>query len=180
VFRLDIGDGIELRLFEERHAQALFSVTERNRSRLRQWLPWLDQTRSAADVQTFIRSALDQFASNLGFHAGIWVQGELAGAVGLHRIEWADRLTSIGYWVDAAQEGKGLITRSCRAVIDHAFKDLKLNRLEIRCATGNHRSRAVPERLAFHCEGVLRQAEWLYDHYVDLYLYSMLASDWRP
>ncbi|MEN1761147.1 GNAT family protein [Anoxynatronum sibiricum] len=54
-----------------------------------------------------------------------------------------------------------------------------LNRVEIRCATGNHKSRAIPQQLRFVAEGVLREAEWLYDHYVDHVVYAMLASEWK-
>ena len=53
-----------------------------------------------------------------------------------------------------------------------------LHRLEIRCAVENHRSSAVPRRLGFLEEGILREAEWLYDHWVDLRVFSMLAQDW--
>jgi ribosomal-protein-serine acetyltransferase len=51
-------------------------------------------------------------------------------------------------------------------------------RLEIRCATHNHTTRAIPERLGFRQEGIARRAEWLYDHFVDLVVYSMLAVEW--
>ena len=48
----------------------------------------------------------------------------------------------------------------------------------IHCAVGNRRSRAIPERLGFTQEGIARDAEWLYDHYVDLVTYSLLAPEW--
>jgi ribosomal-protein-serine acetyltransferase len=70
------------------------------------------------------------------------------------------------------------MTKACRFLVDYAFAELKLNRVEIRCATGNHKSRAIPERLGFKLEGTVRQAEWLYDHFVDHALYGMLASEW--
>ena len=63
--------------------------------------------------------------------------------------------------------------------MDHALLDLKLNRVEIRCATENTRSRAIPERLSFTQEGVMRQVQWLHDRYVDHVVYSMLAEQWR-
>jgi ribosomal-protein-serine acetyltransferase len=46
------------------------------------------------------------------------------------------------------------------------------------CAVGNTKSRAVPERLGFVQEGILHDAEWLYDHYVDLVIYSILKAAW--
>jgi ribosomal-protein-serine acetyltransferase len=43
----------------------------------------------------------------------------------------------------------------------------------------NLKIRAIPERLGFELEGVQRQAEWLYDHFVGHALYGMLADDWK-
>jgi ribosomal-protein-serine acetyltransferase len=85
---------------------------------------------------------------------------------------------SIGYWLAAPWQGKGIMTTACAALIDHAFKELKLHRVEIRCATGNARSRAIPERLGFVKEGVIRQGEWVNDRFLDLAVYGMLATDW--
>jgi ribosomal-protein-serine acetyltransferase len=55
----------------------------------------------------------------------------------------------------------------------------KLNRVEIRAAVANERSRAIPRRLGFTEEGVLRQAERVGDRFVDHVLYAMLAEDWQ-
>ena len=73
----------------------------------------------------------------------------------------------------------GLMTNSCRALTAHAFEAYGLNRMTIACATENNKSRAIPERLGFELEGVQRQAEWLYDHFVDHALYGMLNDDWK-
>jgi ribosomal-protein-serine acetyltransferase len=177
VWRLDAES--ELRLLEERHAAELFALTHQNREYLRRWLPWVDATSSVDVTRKFIQTALKQFAANRGFQAGIWYQGRLAGVVGYHRIDWHNRKTSIGYWLGATFQGKGLMTRACRALLNHAFHELKLHRVEIRCAVDNRRSRAIPERLGFAQEGISRQAEWLYDHYVDHVIYGMLADEWH-
>ncbi len=71
------------------------------------------------------------------------------------------------------------MTKACSALSSYAFDELELNRVEIRCATENKRSRAIPEKLRFTQEGIVRKAEWLYDHYVDLVVYGMLAEQWR-
>jgi ribosomal-protein-serine acetyltransferase len=98
--------------------------------------------------------------------------------VGLHFIDWPNRRTSLGYWLGASYQGRGLITKSCGVLLDHLFTELGLNRVEIACAVGNTKSRAIPERLGFVQEGVLRQQEWLYDHFVDHAVYAMLAASW--
>ena len=69
------------------------------------------------------------------------------------------------------------MTRSCRALIDHAFSTLGLHRVVIRCAVENHRSRAIPERLGFTLEGIERESQWLYDHFVDLAIYALLETN---
>lgn len=68
---------MELRLLEERHAEELFALTDRNRDHLREWLPWVDRTRTVEDRRNFARRSLKRFAEGDGFEAGIWHEGRL-------------------------------------------------------------------------------------------------------
>jgi ribosomal-protein-serine acetyltransferase len=178
MFCLVVDQDIKLCLLEARHADALFALVEANRTYLRERLPWLDANTSAGDTHNFIKSSLDQFANNQGFQAGIFFRDQLVGVIGYHQIDWAHRSASLGYWLAEAVQGQGIMTKACRFLVDYAFAELKLNRVEIRCATGNHKSRAIPERLGFKLEGTVRQAEWLYDHFVDHAVYGLLAGEW--
>jgi ribosomal-protein-serine acetyltransferase len=177
--RFGIDDETELRLLKERHAEELFALMDQNRKYLREWLPWLDTNKSLRDTKEFIEGSLEQFANNNGFQSGIWFRGKLAGVIGYHKIDWANRTTSIGYWLAVPFRGKGLMTKACRALVDYAFDEFGLNRVEIRCAVENQKSRAIPQRLGFREEGIIRQAEWLYDHFVDHMVYGILASEWQ-
>jgi ribosomal-protein-serine acetyltransferase len=179
MIHFEIDDITELLLLEEQHAEEIFVLVDQDRKYLREWLPWLDNNKSIADTKEFIKNSLEQFANNDGFHVGVWFQGKLAGVIGYHKIDWVNRATSIGYWVGASYQGRGLITRACRVLVDYAFNELKLNRVEIRCAFENGKSRAIPVRLGFKEEGVIRQAQWLYDHFVDHVVYGMLESEWQ-
>lgn len=179
MFRYPLGPQAELRLLEMQHAEGLFALIDQNRTHLRRWLTWVDNNRAVADSRSFIRSALQQFADNRGFAAGIWYRGALAGMIGYNDIDWFDSKAELGYWLGEQFQGHGLMTLACRALTSHSFHDLHLNRVEILCAEGNSRSRAVPERLGFTQEGIMRQAEWLHDHFVDLVIYAVLASEWQ-
>ncbi len=178
MFAFPCGDDQELRLIEERHTEALFALVRENQARLRVSVPWLHETATPESTRQFIKRRLQRFAENNGWTAGIWYRGALAGEIGFDYIRWSNRFTEIGYWVGAAYEGKGLVGRACRALVDHAFRDLGLNRVQIRCAVENRRSRAIPEKLGFQLEGTLRRAERLSDRFVDLAVYGMLAEEW--
>ena len=178
-FAYRFDEGLELRLFEARHAEAAFALVEANREHLRRWLPWVDGSTTVEDTLAFIRGGLKQYGNHDGFQAGIWSDGDLAGAIGYHGWNFVDRKTEIGYWLGEAFTGRGIMTRAVRALVDYAFGPLALHRVEIPCATGNTASCAIPERLGFTHEGVIRDAEWLYDHFVDWNMYAILADEWE-
>ncbi|MFZ0369758.1 MAG: GNAT family protein [Halobacillus sp.] len=169
-----INEHTELRLLEERHAEELFQLTDSSRASLRQWLPWIDATKSVENSREFIKGTLNQFCKNDGFQAGIWYKGELAGVAGLHTINWSNRSTSIGYWPGESFQGKGLMTQACQAIVDYCFQELDLKRIEIRAATGNEKSLAIPKRLGFKKEGCLEKSELLYGEYVDHYVFGLI------
>lgn len=178
-FRREVAEGIEIRLLENSDAETVFATVERNREYLREWLPWVDRTRSAWDIREFIRRARDKFETGQAPDAGIWIGGVFSGSIGSHAIDWANRSTSVGYWIDSVRQGRGVVTRCCATLLDYLFGDLLLHRVEIRCGTGNARSSAVPQRLGFQREGVLREAERVNDRWVDLVVWSMLEAAWR-
>jgi ribosomal-protein-serine acetyltransferase len=179
MFRLDVAPGIEIRLFQPEDAPAVFAAVERNRAWLREWLPWVDSTHSPDDVGAFITKVREQYANQQGPQGGIWVEGELRGGFGVHPIDWAHRNCSIGYWIEEAFAGHGIVSRSCIAMLNHLFDELHVHRVEIRCGTGNFRSCAIPQRLGFQREGVAREAEWVGGRWIDLVVWSMLEDDWR-
>jgi ribosomal-protein-serine acetyltransferase len=177
MFSFQVGDRHELRLLQPSDADELFRLTDNNREYLRSWLPWLDSTTSSANTEAFIQATLQQFADNRGFVAAICYDKTIVGVVGYNQIDWQNRIGHIGYWLAQDYQGKGLMTVSCKALIDYGFGILNLNRLVIACATENERSRAIPARLNFVHEGTTRNAEWLYDHFVDHEIYARFQGD---
>jgi ribosomal-protein-serine acetyltransferase len=190
-----ISDSHELRLLQLADAEELFALTDANRSYLRQWLPWLDIINRVDDTRDFIARTLKQFIEHEGLAMAICYGGKIVGLVGFNRIVGVaslrrqtlreryenrqDRTGYIGYWLGESAQGKGMMTKSCQSLINYGFTTLKLDRVVITCATGNHRSRAIPLRLGFIYEGVIRDAEWLYQEFVEHDIYALSVEDWN-
>lgn len=179
MIKIQIEDELYLKSLELRDSEDLLPLVDLNRAYLREWLPWLDMTRDIDEMLAFVDSSVRQQAAGLGFQSGIWHQNQIVGVIGYHHLEWANHSTCLGYWIAEQFQHRGIMTKSCRTLVDYAFEDWHLNRIEIRCAVGNVRSQAIPERLGFKPEGILREAEWLYDHTVDHVVYGMLRKDWK-
>jgi ribosomal-protein-serine acetyltransferase len=71
------------------------------------------------------------------------------------------------------------MTTAVKVLISEGFRQLELNRIQARVATGNYPSQVVCDRLGLKTEGILRQAEWANDHFIDLTINSVLRSEWK-
>ena len=174
---LMVEDGLELLAPIEGDARELFVTVDENREYLREWLPWLDDVNSMDDELAMIRRMRD--GKNFNWVYLIRKYGELVGVVSLNWIDWDNRSFGLGYWVSESSSGRGIITKSCRRVIDHCFFDLKLHRLVIEVAVDNHPSRAVADRLGLRLEGISKDREWLYDHFTDSVMFAITAPEWN-
>jgi len=179
MFNLKVDEDMELRLLQEKHAEDLFAMVDRNRDYLRPWMLWVDDTRSVEDTRKFRRAAFHRFEEKKGLQAGIFFEGRLVGVVGYNEIDWFGKSATLGYWLGASFQGRGIMTRACHALLGYAFGELGLNRVEIRAVLENMKSRAIPERLGFKHERTIKQAQWLHDHFADYAVYGMSAGEWR-
>jgi ribosomal-protein-serine acetyltransferase len=179
MFRAIIREDVYLEILEERHAAEVFSLVDQDRSYLREWLPWVDATQAQDDTVSFVRSALEQFASGKGFVAGIWSGGQFCGVIAAQKLDLLNRSGEIGYWLGESFQGKGIMTAACGAVVTHLFNNLDLNRVAIHCAKGNEKSCAIPKRLGFVEEGMAREALLLHGVFHNARRFAMLKRDWN-
>ena len=172
-------DGLLMRAWREDDINDALEIILENREHLQTYMQWMTADYSIDDARKFlfeaIKNRLDRNTLGLALVEG----GKLVGSTGFNRLDWKARVCEIGYWIDHRHEGKGIVTKACKTMIDYAFDELEMNRVEIRCSTENARSAAVPERLGFQREGVLRQAEVLNGRPHDFYIYGLLAEDPR-
>jgi len=170
-------DSLGVRPLEEADASELHALVEANRDHLARWMPWA-AGQDLAGTERFIAEAEEQLARDDGFQAIVAPEGEIIGVAGFHAIDWINRNTSLGYWLAEDAQGKGTMTAVVRALLDHAFYEWELHRVEIHCAPENRRSRAIPERFGFREEAQLRETELVGERYLDSVVYGLLESEW--
>jgi ribosomal-protein-serine acetyltransferase len=176
---LTVNPETVLRPLSTNDAATLFALVDANRAYLRNWLPWLDGTRCEADTLAFITRVVREEEEGRVATRLIEHDGALCGVIGFHAIDALNRKCEIGYWLAEKYQGRGVITACVERLIRHGFEDRQLNRIAIHVAVGNAKSRAIPERLGFKSEGVLREAGWRYNHFVDLVVYALLRAEWK-
>lgn len=177
MFDIKVDEDIELKMLHIDDAKDIFKSIDSDREHLKKYLPWVDYTRTIEDINEFIRESKRKNANNDGFDAGIWLGDEFIGMIGFHSINKKIKAISIGYWLNKKHRGKGIMTYACEQFVRYAFNILKMNRVEIRCAEDNIKSRAIPERIGFRQEGVIRDGEILNGEYVNSVVYGILRRD---
>jgi len=171
---------IELKTFSLDEANKLYQLIDKNRVHIGEWLIWVDKTKSVEDVEKMIQEYNERREKGEGLNFGIWYQAKLIGVISFAYIDKDRRKAGIAYWLDNDYQGKGIITKSCKYLIEYGFNNLNLHRIEISCATGNSKSRAIPERLGFTEEGIFKESELIRGgKLVDNHYYALLKQDWK-
>jgi ribosomal-protein-serine acetyltransferase len=168
-----------LRLVREKDAEELYLRVDQNREHLQWRVSWVDGTTTKSDTLKFVRSCLESAVSGTGFHYALLLDGEIVGLVAFNSIEKINRCATMGYWLAKSQTGRGLMRTAVKTLINEGFRQLELNRVQARVATVNYPSQAVCDRLGLKKEGILRQAEWADDRFIDLTMNSVLRSEWE-
>ncbi len=179
MFSKIVDENLELRLVSEKYAEELCSVVAENLEHLQKWLPWATDDYSIETAKDFIQTNLNGFAENEFPSFFIFYENKLVGGIGFNNVNKSDQNAEVGYWLNEDSQGIGIVSKCCREVINLGFNELNLNRIVIRCATGNIKSQAIPERLGFQKEGVSRQSATLHGEFINLIVYSMLKEEWR-
>lgn len=175
---LIVDEFIKLELVNEEHAEELYHLIITNRNILSEWLPWVYNMESVDFIYNFIKQSRIRNEAGIEYAYSIFYKNKIAGRIGIYEIDSRNKIGSIGYWLGSAFQGHGTILKSCNALLSFCFNELKLNRVEIKCGSDNFKSQSVPERLKFYKEGVLRQAEFHNDKFIDLIIFSMLKEEW--
>lgn len=176
---IEIENNLRLEPINKTFSKALIQAINNNREHLSPFLPWVPNMQTEIDSENYIANCELLSSSGKEVSFVILLNEELVGRIGLHHLDQTNRKASIGYWLTKNAEGKGIILKSCIKLISYGFEKLQLQRIEITAAVENTRSQAIPQKLHFKKEGILRQAELVDDQFLDLVVYSILKDEWE-
>lgn len=174
-FTHDLGDGFSLGLRTSDSVDELLALIDKNLSRLRQWEQWALAEQTADALRAHITERLQMFVAGTSVPCNIYSDAQLIGNIEM-RINTYNGSAELGYWIDEDYEGRGVVTRACRALIEHGKTGFGLRRFELYTAAHNDRSGAVARRLGFEHEGVLRSATPLGEQRFDTNVYGLVVD----
>jgi len=177
--KIKVSDTIVMRKLTLDDAREVYAMIDKNRGHFDVWLPGVNDTNSKEKAEANIAKWEDEAKNRKSFILGIFKDGRYVGNIDLHDFYEEAKSASMGYWISEDAQGNGIVTGCARALISYAFDEMGLNRIRIYCATPNKKSRAIPERLGFVQEGVLREDYSIKGKIFDLAVYGMLKREWK-
>jgi RimJ/RimL family protein N-acetyltransferase len=133
-----------------------------------------------AEASAIVSEIESGFAKKTLFQWGIALSADdrLIGTCTLFSIDPKNRRAELGYTLAREHWGRGLAREALVRLVDFAFGELRLRRLEADVDPRNHRSVKLLERLGFVHEGRLRERWNVGDELQDADFYGLLARDW--
>lgn len=164
-------DPYTLRPIHPDDAQGIFDSIDTQREHLGRWLPFVASTLHVGQTQQVVAKMLAD-TENPVFT--LRAEGVFAGLIGFKSADPMHHTIEIGYWLREEHQGRGVMTAAVRALCEQAFSTMDMMCIEIRCATGNLPSNAIPRRLDFRLDRIELRGEQLSNgEWVDLNVYIL-------
>lgn len=173
-----LGNGLELRILHRNDVDEVYRLVQRNREHLARFLNWA-KTARRVDIAYFVDQAWEFYIKGKEKHFAIRENGKIIGVIGARFLDSWNKTAEIGYWLSQDFQGKGTMTKAVIRLIDMIFFEHHLLRVEVRCAKSNERSQAIPRRLGFQLEGILRKTSYVDGGFDDTLVFGLLKEEWE-
>ena len=174
---IEVDKNLALKEIALEDVEAIYNTIVSERNYLREWLPFVDETTDISYTRTFVESLLASPINELV--CIILYNDKFIGIVGTKDSDYGNKKTEIGYWLSEKYQHKGIMTKSCSTLINFIFTKLDINRIQLKAAEKNYKSRKIAEKLGFCQEGIERDGELHKRGFVDLVVYGLLKTDWQ-
>ena len=157
-YRIETGR-LVIRCYDPHDARLLKEAVDASIEHLRPWMPWIRfEPETIAEKVGLLRRFRGEFDLGTNFVYGIFNRDETKqlGGAGLH-LRGGEGSLEIGYWVSAEAIGQGIATEAAAVLTRAGIELCDLDRIDIQVEPRNDRSLAIPRKLGFTQEGVLRR-----------------------
>ncbi|MGP8305307.1 GNAT family N-acetyltransferase [Vibrio sp. YIC-376] len=178
MFTLDVEKGLKLALIEPTFAPLYLEIVTREREYLSQWLAWPPHADGKDFFLSFIKRSLQDYAEGKSLVCAMFYDEKLVGNISFNSINHELNKAEIGYWLSEAYQGKGIVSKSVSKLVEMAFTELQMEKVQISAAVDNAPRRRVCERLGFSLEGIITRCENLNGRVVDHAVYGLSKNTW--
>ena len=174
------SERLVIRCWKPSDAPLLKKAVDESCEYLKPWMPWAHG--EPEDIQTYIeRLRLFRGKFDLGqdYIYGIFDREEkkVLGGTGLHT-RVGDDAREIGYWIHQDHIGHGLATETVSSLVKAAIEGEGIDRIEIHCDPKNVSSAAIPKKLGFTLEAVLKKRQQFLDGWVDSMIWTLFSEEY--
>lgn len=154
-------DRLLLRIPQRNDGKVVNLAIRESVQELKPWLPFVQTLPLEEETELNLEKAHDNFLKKESFRFLIFIKdtGEFVGVTSLQSIDWEIPKCEIGYWANSKFSGNGYMTEAVETITRLGVHTLRFKRIEIRCESENIKSRAIPERLNFTLEGILKNED---------------------
>ena len=170
---IEVDKEIQLSSVQETFAPVYVDLAKENYDYLARWLVWPPFTKTEKDFGDFISRCKKDYESGNAIYFGVIYSGKLIGNIAYKFINKELKKVEIGYWIAEKYQGKGIISRACARLVEYAFTNLDMVKVEMCVASDNKPSRTVCERLGMTLEGVITNAEFIQGRILDHAIYGL-------
>jgi len=174
-----IPSAVDIERLSSRHVDAALQAAHESVADVFPWMEWCRPGLERSEIASMVAAleCLWDKGEAYAFAVVDSATGEFLGSATLNRIDQANRVANLNYWIRSSRNGRGIATQASRLVCRYGIERLGLERIGILVAEGNAASQRVAEKLGATQEGILRNAMRLHDRQVDATQYSLVPVD---
>jgi ribosomal-protein-alanine N-acetyltransferase len=170
------GERVTLRRFQPSDAADVFAyASDPEVTRFIEWPPH----RTIEDSVTYVTRRLKPLGGLISLAIEYRAVGRVIGAVDLRVTSRLRQIAEIGYTIARPFWGQGINVEATQLLIDFAFRELNLRRIQAVCDIDNRRSYRTMEKLGMTRDCVIPNARYRDGTLIDRYRYSILRRDWH-
>ncbi|MDQ0172696.1 GNAT family N-acetyltransferase [Paenibacillus tundrae] len=167
---------LQLRKMKDSDSPSLFNIwSDPDVTKFMNISPFTDEAQAVAMIHLLDDLSRDKKA--IRFSIIEKNSNQIIGSCGFNSLDYDHYRAEIGYDLAQSHWGRGFASESIRAMLEHGYSILKMNRIEAKVDPDNVNSIKLLEKLGFICEGTLRQYERVEGAFKDIHMYSKLSSD---